>query len=96
MERLKLEPEGWFGIAHGEWLNPRHTAHLPYEMAIIDNKVFALHPRFRIAIGFPDLKMVGDHGFMKLMKTPEAIEKALTLAAGGAWTRPPPRNFMDQ
>jgi uncharacterized protein (DUF302 family) len=75
---------------------PRHSPHLPYEMAIFDNKVFALHPRFRIAIGFPDLKMVGDHGFMKLMKTPEAIEKALTLAAGGTWTRPPPRNFIDQ
>lgn len=76
--------------------SPYHSAHLPYEMAVIGNQVFALHPRFRIAISFPDLKMVGDHGFMKLMKTPEAIEKALTLAAGGAWTRPPPRSFMDQ
>lgn len=76
--------------------SPFHSAHLPYEMAVIGNQVFALHPRFRIAISFPDLKMVGDHGFMKLMKTPEAVEKALTLAAGGTWTRPPPRNFMDQ
>jgi len=76
--------------------NPRHSAHLPYEMAVIDNHVYALHPRFRIAISFPDLKMVGENGFMKLMRTPEAIEKALTLAAGGAWTRPPPRSFIDQ
>jgi len=73
----------------------RHTAHLPHEMVIIGNQVKALHPRFRIALSFPDLKMVGDHGFMKLMKTPEAIEKALTLAAGATWDRAPPRSFLD-
>ena len=61
----------------------RSTAHLPYEMLVSGNKVYALYARFRIAISFPDLSMMGSNSFMHIMKSPEAIRKALTNAAGG-------------
>ncbi|MCW8931733.1 MAG: hypothetical protein OQL19_16060 [Gammaproteobacteria bacterium] len=62
----------------------RATAHLPYEMLIHeDGKVYALSAKFRIAINFPDLSMAGDHSFMGIMASPDAIKKALTLASGG-------------
>lgn len=68
------------------------TAHLPYEIIVDDNRVKALAPRFRIAIDFPDLKMTGEHGFTRLMSSPDAIAKALTLAAGAEWMDPFFRN----
>ena len=61
----------------------RSTAHLPYEMLVSGKKVYALYARFRIAINFPDLKMMGDNSFFKIMCAPDAIEEALTLGAGG-------------
>jgi hypothetical protein len=53
------------------------TAHLPYEILVSGNKVYALYARFRIAINFPDLSMMGKNSFMNIMKTPEAIRAAL-------------------
>lgn len=61
----------------------RSTAHLPYEMLVSGKKVYALYARFRIAINFPDLKMMGDNSFFKIMCAPDAIEEMLMLAAGG-------------
>ena len=61
----------------------RSTAHLPYEILVTGNKVIALYARFRIAINFPDLSMMGANSFMKILETPEAIRKALVVAAGG-------------
>jgi hypothetical protein len=61
----------------------KSTAHLPYEMLVDGNKVYALYARFRIAIDFPDLSMMGSHSFMNIMSSPEAIRKALVEAAGG-------------
>lgn len=61
----------------------KSTAHLPYEVLVSGNKVYALYARFRIAISFPDLSMMGSNSFMKIMKSPEAIRKALATAAGG-------------
>lgn len=55
----------------------KSTAHLPYEILVSDNKVYALYARFRIAIDFPDLSMMGKNSFMNIMKTPEAIRLAL-------------------
>lgn len=63
----------------------KHTAALPYELVVFDNKVEALHPRFRIAINFPDLKMVGKNSFGQITRAPDAIKKTLTLVAGGTW-----------
>ena len=61
----------------------RSTPHLPYEMLVSGKNVYALYGRFRIAINFPDLKMMGDNSFFRIMCAPDAIEEALTLGAGG-------------
>jgi hypothetical protein len=55
----------------------KSTAHLPYEVLVSGNKVYALYARFRIAINFPDLSMMGSNSFMSIMKAPEAIRHAL-------------------
>jgi hypothetical protein len=55
----------------------KSTAHLPYEVLVSGNKVYSLYARFRIAIDFPDLSMMGKNSFMNIMKTPEAIREAL-------------------
>jgi hypothetical protein len=62
----------------------RSTAHLPYEVLVNGGDVEALHARFRIAMNFPDLSMMGDHSFMNIMPSPDAIKEALTKAAGGS------------
>ncbi len=59
------------------------TPYLPYEVMVTGNRVVAMHMRFRMAVHYPDLKMMGDNSFMKLMPSPEAIRKALTEAVGG-------------
>jgi hypothetical protein len=58
----------------------KSTAHLPYEVLVSGGNVYALYARFRIAIDFPDLSMMGQHSFMNIMKTPEAVRKALQQA----------------
>jgi len=55
----------------------KSTAHLPYEVLVADNKVYALYARFRIAINFPDLSMMGKNSFMNIMGSPDAIRDAL-------------------
>lgn len=55
----------------------KSTAHLPYEVLVSDNKVYALYARFRIAISFPDLSMMGKNSFMNIMKSPDAIRDVL-------------------
>ncbi len=71
-----------FVMGHIDFKPVRSTAHLPYEMLVSGRKVYALYARFRIAINFPDLKMMGDNSFFKIMCAPDEIEEALTLAAG--------------
>jgi uncharacterized protein (DUF302 family) len=61
----------------------KSAAHLPYEILVSDKNVYALYARFRIATSFPDLSMMGSNSFMNIMKSPEAIRKALLAAAGG-------------
>jgi hypothetical protein len=61
----------------------KSAAHLPYDILVSDNKVFAQYARFRIAISFPDLSMMGANSFMNIMKSPEAIREALALTVGG-------------
>ena len=58
----------------------KSTAHLPYEVLVSGKDVFALYARFRIAIDFPDLAMMGSNSFMNIMSSPEAIRKALQQA----------------
>ena len=65
----------------------RSTAHLPYDILVSGNKTYALYARFRIAISFPDLAMMGEHSFMNIMESPEAIKRALSKASGGDYTK---------
>lgn len=58
----------------------KSTAHLPYDVLVSGGKVYALYARFRIAINFPDLSMMGENSFMNIMKTPEAIRLVLQEA----------------
>lgn len=60
----------------------RSTAHLPYEILVDGDAAFALRAEFRIAINFPDLKMMGSNSFMNIMSSPDAIKTALAHAAG--------------
>jgi hypothetical protein len=53
------------------------VAYFPYEVLVDGGNVEALHMRFRMAVHFPDLSMMGKHGFMKLMASPGATEDAL-------------------
>lgn len=55
----------------------KSTAHLPYEVLVSGKRVYALYARFRIAINFPDLSMMGKNSFMNIMQTPEAIRTVL-------------------
>ena len=55
----------------------RSTAHLPYEILVSGKQVIALYARFRIALNFPTLKMMGSKSFMNIMECPEAIRTAL-------------------
>lgn len=61
----------------------RSTPHLPYEMLVSKGVVYSQSARFRIAINFADLSMMGDNSFMNIMGSPDAIREALTLVAGG-------------
>jgi hypothetical protein len=79
-----------FGVAmnsqsEGEnwWVNKigaDHMAGLPYELFIVDNKVYATYARYRIALAWPALGM---GQFMGIINAPEAIRNTLTHVAGG-------------
>jgi hypothetical protein len=60
----------------------RSTGHLPYELLVSGEEVFALYGRFRIAINFTDLKMMGSHSFMNIRCAPDAIEGAFKKVVG--------------
>ena len=60
----------------------RSTGHLPYEVVVSKGEVLALHAKFRIAVNFPDLSMMGDHSFMRIRCAPDSIEGALKQVAG--------------
>jgi len=61
----------------------RSTAHLPYEFVVDGGKVYALNAKFRIAINFPDLKMMGANSFMNIRPSPGVIEEVLSKVAKG-------------
>ena len=55
-----------------------HPAGLPYEVFIVDNKVYALYARYRIALAWPALGM---GQFMGIINAPEAIRTTLSRVA---------------
>jgi hypothetical protein len=66
----------------------RRSAHLPYELMVVGKRVIMMHPHFRIAVNFPDLRMFGQHSFGKLMDLPYVYEEFFIQLAGGVWPRP--------
>lgn len=60
----------------------RSTPYLPYEIMVQGNEVIALESRFRIAVHFPDTKMMGSHGFTAIMSSTKGIRLALEAVAG--------------
>jgi len=60
----------------------RSTAHLPYELLVSGGEIQALHAKFRIAMNFPDLSMMGANSFMNIRCAPDSIEQALQAVAG--------------
>lgn len=71
------------GASDGEawWVNKigaDHPAGLPYEVFIVDNKVYALYARYRIALAWPALGM---GQFMGIINAPEAIRTTLSRVA---------------
>lgn len=53
------------------------VAYFPYDVLVRGQDVEALNMKFRMAVHFPDLSMMGSHGFMKLISSPGAIDDAL-------------------
>jgi hypothetical protein len=60
----------------------RSTPYLPYEIMVQGNEVIALESRFRIAVHFPDTKMMGSHGFTAIMSSTKGIRLALEAVTG--------------
>lgn len=77
-----------------DYRDRRHVAQLPYEMVVHKGEVWALHPRFRLALNFPDVKMVGEHSFMQLREAPDELHVALKLAAGGMSAKTPGKTLV--
>jgi hypothetical protein len=71
-----------FIMSEIDFKDVKSAAHLPYEILVVDRRVFALSARFRIAASFPDLSMMGENSFMRIMESPDAIKKALAYTAG--------------
>ena len=66
----------------------RRNAHLPYEIMVVGKRVITMHPHFRLAINFPDLRMFGAHSFGKLLDLPYVYEEFFIQLAGGIWPIP--------
>jgi hypothetical protein len=66
-----------FQMSIVDFEGPAKVAYFPYEVLVNGKEVEALHMRFRMAVHFPDLSMMGAHGFTKLMSSPGATEDAL-------------------
>lgn len=75
-----IDSEFQMGIVDFEGCKKR--AYFPYEVLVNGKNVEALHMRFRMAVHFPNLSMMGEHGFTKLISAPGAIEKALEKMVG--------------
>jgi len=73
------------GPASGEhlWVKQNgadHIAALPWEIYIVDGKVYALYARYRTALAWPALGL-GD--FMRISDHPDTVQAMLIAVAGG-------------
>jgi hypothetical protein len=78
----KIMDDGYL-MSEIDFKDVKSAAHLPYDILVSDKTVYAQYARFRIAVSFPDLSMMGANSFMNIMKSPEAIREALSLTVGG-------------
>lgn len=60
----------------------KKRAYFPYEVLVDGKNVEALHMRFRMAMHFPNLSMMGKHGFTKLLPAPGATKEQLEKMVG--------------
>jgi hypothetical protein len=58
-----------------------HSAHFPYEILVVDGEVMALNGKFRIAVNWPHLSMMGEGSFMSIAGAPDNITEALKAVA---------------
>ncbi len=58
-----------------------HAAHFPYEILVVDGEVMALNGKFRIAVNWPHLSMMGEGSFMSIANAPDNIAEALKAVA---------------
>lgn len=58
-----------------------HAAHFPYELLVVGDEVVALNGKFRIALNWPSLSMMGDGSFMSISNAPDDIVTALKAVA---------------
>ncbi|MBF0471632.1 MAG: hypothetical protein HQL48_09695 [Gammaproteobacteria bacterium] len=79
-EKEKAMDDG-FIMGEIDFKSVRSSAHLPVEMLISEGKVYALYYRFRIAVNFPELSMMGSNSFMNIMDSPDAAKAALKKVA---------------
>lgn len=73
------------GPASGEYIwvkqnGAAHIAALPWEIYIVDGRVYALYARYRTALAWPALGL-GD--FMRISDHPDTVQAMLTAVAGG-------------
>lgn len=69
----------------------KRAAYLPYEILVDGNKAEALHMRYRMALYFPDLPMMGSGAsFFKLKSSPDAVLQVLRKVSGGKVEEPSP------
>lgn len=85
--------EAVFGVTLGEGYSdskimnsidvgtPKHSPHMFYEILVTGKYCITLNAKFRIAISWPDLDMVGSHSFGSIMTCPQDIEKMLKKVA---------------
>lgn len=58
-----------------------HSGHFPYEILVSGDEVLALNGKFRIAINWPSLSMMGKGSFMSISGAPDKIKEALEAVA---------------
>jgi hypothetical protein len=76
--------EGWWVGKLGA-AGLEHMAALPYEIFIVDNKVYSLPGRYRIALAWPALSM-GE--FMNIRYAPDVILQTMNKLADVQERRP--------
>jgi len=58
-----------------------HAAHFPYEVLVVGDEVITLDGKFRIAMNWPSLSMMGEGSFMSISNAPDDIVTALESVA---------------